>query len=206
MLQQQSVVEIEMQLTDKNRLKFLLFLVGLGGMIPLALLGVRLIAQFITYFQQGADPASIFHGHALVIPAPEDARWLSFEDVTGVMPTQGQQEELLSAYWMAWQALSRAHQTGDITDLATYWAGAAYDQAQAAVNSAQRRAFIHTAHQLKLTFFSEDGSIAAFEDTGFTWEQTPNSGPVTLSASAAVVMTLDQGFWRIRQITLTFRR
>jgi hypothetical protein len=188
---------------SKVHAKFLFFLLGIAVAVPLVVLLISLIGQFLAYFQQGANPASIFRGHELVIPKREEARWLPFEGYDGAEPSQVEQDEILAGYRDAWLALTRAHETGDTTDLLTYWAGDAYRQVLSAVNPKQPMQQKDTGHRLRLTFFSDDGSIVAFEDDNFTLQQTIGKDTLKLTASASVIMTLDNGFWRIRTLVLT---
>lgn len=190
---------------SKVRAKFFIFLVALGIMIPLALLGVALTGQFVFFFQQGANPASIFHGNELILPEPAQARWLPLTGYGGSTPSQAQAEELLAAYWEAWTALERSHLTGDTSNLLTHWAGDAYQQALQAVDPADHVQMTHSSHQLRLTFFSDDGSVAAFDDLNFLVEYTTAGSTTSLNASASIVMTLDTGFWRIRSLTVAYR-
>ncbi|GAB4530052.1 MAG: hypothetical protein OHK0046_50390 [Anaerolineae bacterium] len=189
-------------MNTKARLKFGIFVLGLGALVPAALLALSLLTQFITAFQKGADPASIFRGHILIIPEPEQAQWVSWDAAEGENPSQAEREEMIAAYWQAWEALDRAYQTGDTGDLATYWAGAAYEHALAGIPMEQRQSVSHSGHRLHLTFFAEGGSVAAFKDQGFSITYNPNGD--LLRASAEVVMTLDQGFWRVRSIQLNY--
>src|SRR5579872_6079369 len=142
---------------SKNNAKFAIFVVGL--MISLIAGGIGLwgVAQFVVAFQQGADPASIFHGATLIVPQEKQARWLPDSPSTGTSPSDGQREELIAAYWQAWQGLDRAQQTGDVSDLATYWAGNAFKEIQID----PKRHFQQTdlGHKLTLTFFSDDGTV-----------------------------------------------
>ncbi len=191
-------------MTDKARLKFGVFVIGVLVAVPLSVAAVSLLAQFITHFQQGADPASIFRGHTLTLPATDEARWDVFAADVARQPSRPEQEEIITAYWLAWEALIRAHQTGDTSDLTTYWSGAAYEQGEMAIDPERPFFQTHTGHVLQLTFFSEDASVAAFSDIEFMLTMEAGHTPIEVTASAQVVMTLDNGFWRVRSITLTY--
>lgn len=193
-----------MNMSGKARLKLMIFVGVTAAAIPLGVLVMIVLSQFVAYFQQGADPASIFRGHALIIPQPEEARWVIVDDAEGESLRRAEQEQILAAYWSAWAGLSRAHQTGDISDLPTYWAGAAYDQAIAGVLSDSTLRLAHGGHQLSLTFFSDDRSVVAFEDERFILDYHYEGYIISVQASASVVMTQDQGFWRVRQIAIRF--
>jgi hypothetical protein len=185
---------------DKTRLKQGIALGGVLVGVPLLLLAFLGLSNFIASFNQGADPASIFRGHALVIPAPDQARYVPNADFRGRTPTQAQREELLSAYWRGWEALARAGQTGDPADLPTYWAGSALAFAREAVTDGSLVVVASRGHQVRLTYLSGDGSLATLVDDGFTLE-TP-VGPRTVTATAT--LTLDNGFWRVRQLRLDY--
>ncbi|MFN8529676.1 MAG: hypothetical protein U0670_13790 [Anaerolineae bacterium] len=185
----------------KNRVKFWIFAVGLLMMIPAALFGFAALSSFIAAFNTGADPASIFRGHSLYIPTPEQAQWINTEP-EGNAPTEIELEELIAAYWQAWDALSQAYRTGDLSDLPTYWAGSALDHARNA--AANETTITYSGHRLTLEFFSDDSSIAVIRDEGFAYSLIDKSGTFELTATAECVLTLDSGFWRIRQYTVNF--
>jgi hypothetical protein len=191
-------------MNGKARLKFSLFLFGSGLSLVIGLAIIALVTQFVAYFQQGANPASIFRGHSLYIPRESEARW-QISDSDGKIPTPAERDEIIAAYWAAWDALGRAAQTGDTSDLLTGWAGSAYEQSLAGIDPAVRLTQLHSGHSLVLRYLSSDGSVVAFDDQSFTLTQERDGTEVTLTVSASVVMTLDQGFWRIRQITLEYR-
>lgn len=192
--------------------KFGLFVVGLAlaGLVGLA--GFSLLTRFVTAFNQGADPASIFRGNTLSIPATDEARWrtLTPMDETSAVPSAVEREQVLAAYWDAWNVLDRAHQTGDPSDVATRWAGGAHEQVLASMDPARPMTQAHGGHTLDLTYFSDDGSVIAFEDVSFVLTQTVRIAATgeeqreKVCVSASVVMTADQGFWRVRTIRLRY--
>jgi len=188
----------------KARVKFLLFLVGVAVFALFVLAALVLSGRFIAAFRQGADPASIFRGHSLIIPEVDEARWLAFDPSLDDLPKMAEQEEIIAAYWSAWEALGRAHLTGDISDLPTYWGGAAYSNALSSIDPDRDLTQTHSDHKLRLVFYSPDRSVIAFEDENFTITQATETTTLTLEATASVVMTNDQGVWRIRQMTLHY--
>lgn len=188
----------------KARIKFGIFLVGIMVAVVVGIVGLFSLSNFIVYFQQGADPASIFRGHSLIIPLSDQVRWLPSRGLDGKEPKQSEREEMIAAYWQAWLSLERAHLTGDTSDLSTYWAGSAYDFAVDSISPTGQTVFATEDHAIELTFYSSDGSVIALKDRLFSMTQTINQTPITMRASATLVMTLDQGFWRIRQITLSY--
>lgn len=187
---------------SKTRAKMLIFLVALPVAGAMALLGLRGVAEFMAAFQQGANPASIFRGAQLIIPAADEARWLPDAPDTIAAPSDAERDELIAAYWQAWRALERAYETGLADDLPTYWAGAAFTQIWLADAHELRQT--DSGHKLQLTFFSDDGTIAGFDDVDFQLTQSVDGNAIVAQATASVVMTQDNGYWRVRQITIGF--
>lgn len=185
----------------KARLKFIIFLVIVTVTLPLTVLMLILLIQFIASFQEGADPASIFRGNELIIPPEDEARWLSYTDVEVRKPSQGQADEIIAAYWEAWEAYRRAYATGDRSDLLTYWAGEAYHFVYNAIDPEVSVELSHTSHILTLNFYSDDRSVVHLNDTFIL---TYHQSDVTMKVSAEAIMTLDEGFWRVRLISLKF--
>lgn len=192
-------------MNTKARLKMVFFAMFVAVAAPVGLASITLLTSFIASFQQGADPASIFHSHSLAIPTAYEAQWLSLPQHIDMQPSQAEQEAIISAYWLAWEAIEQAYATRDTSDLKTYWAGSAYQSILTNMDSDERLSLGQTHHQLHLRFFSADGTVAAFQDEGFKILQTVSSLSFKLEASASVVMTLDQGFWRVRYITLQYK-
>lgn len=192
-------------MNTKARLKLVFFAFFMAVAAPIGLASIMLLTSFIASFQQGADPASIFHGHSLTIPAAYEAQWLSLPQDIDIRPSQAEQEEIISAYWLAWEAIEQAYATRDTSDLKTYWAGSAYQSILTNMDSDERLSLGQSRHRLHLRFFSADGTVVAFQDEGFKILQTVGSLTFDLDASASVVMTLDQGFWRVRYITLQYK-
>lgn len=188
-------------MSAKNQAKLVLFLLVALVSLPIAWFGLRAFASFITYFNQGADPASIFRGNVLRLPQNQQARWLDFHIIQGELPTSAQREELLAAYWGAWQAYERAIQTDNASDLATYWASAAYERTLVALGAGARQLSTDQ-HHLRLRFFSRDGSVAQIESLfrlRYTDDQRVQH---TLRLNAILTLSLDKGFWRIHQLSL----
>jgi hypothetical protein len=190
-------------MTSKSRTKFLIFLIFSAVAIPASMVMLSLLAQFVAAFQQGADPASIFRGHRVIVPEETQARWIPGTVLDTV--ARGEREEIISTYWLAWEALSRAYQTGDTSDLVTYWAGSAYEQVMQGMQSNPPNQLFHSWHQLDLIFISDDASVVVLTDHDFLLQQDWQGTTITLSATAEITLTLDNGFWRIRNINLQYQ-
>jgi hypothetical protein len=178
---------------SKNRIKLAIFLAAVPVALLVLLLIFRALGGLIALFNTGANPASIFRGAELTLPQAGQARWIPDTGDTGNTMSDAQREAVLAAYWGGWAALARAYKTGLRTDLATYWAGGAYDGLDLSGSGES------AGHKLRLRYFSDDGTVAALDDVGFTLDPA-----LEIYASASVVMTLDSGYWRIRSITIQF--
>lgn len=155
------------------------------------------LSQFLAFFQQGADPASIFRGHELIIPEESQVVWLTTAPISGVSPSLSQQEELVSAYWDAWLAVSRAYETGLTDDLSTYWALPILETLSNSITTDQN--YQTSNHQLSLIFFSDDRSVTQLQDSFLL-----SVNGIKTSANATVTLTLDTGRWRIRFISIEY--
>lgn len=191
---------------NKSQIKLGLFAIGLISAMVMAFVGFRLLTKFVGAFNEGADPASIFKGHVLVLPDSEQVVWVTTSPQEGRLPSQAQLEEIISAYWLAWESVGRAHFTNDLRDLKTYWAGPAYSQILSGISPDVRTDFVTHNHKLFLNYFSDDGSVVVFRDESFFVRRTIEDSNINirLQASAQIIMTLDQGFWRIRHITIDY--
>ncbi len=189
---------------SKLQVKFLIFLGGAALLIPLAFVGFSLLSNFITEFNRGAVPASIFHGDSLYIPTPDQAVWLPDPaDYHAMQPSATEREEVIGTYWEAWEALARACMTGNGAALATYWAGGAFQQVKPITNCAKNTTMTHQSHRLQLQFFSDDGTVVAFTDNDFQTSYSTSGVTDILQNDAVITMTLDTGVWRVRQITIS---
>ncbi|MEL6307643.1 MAG: hypothetical protein AAFV98_04505 [Chloroflexota bacterium] len=181
----------------KTRTKIAIAVIMMPILIGGALVALGALSEFLSRFQEGADPSSIFRGHELVIPAEDEAVWLTTAPLSGVSPSRAQQEELIAAYWLAWEALSRAHETGQTDDLSTYWASPVLETIREGITEGQH--YITREHELSLLFFSDDRSVAQLEDT---FSVTIND--IDMTAHATVTLTLDTGRWRIRFLDIEY--
>lgn len=181
----------------KTRTKIIIAVLFAPLLVLIALGLFSGLSAFLSSFQQGADPASIFRGHTLTIPTEDEAIWLSTAPLQGVSPSRAQQEELIAAYWEAWQALSRAHETGLTDDLSTYWASPVLETIREGIHAGEQ--YDTRAHSLSMLFFSDDRSVAQLQDS---FVVTVNG--IELTAEATITLTLDTGRWRIRMLTLNY--
>ena len=188
----------------KSQVKFIIFIFAIIIFVPLFGFTFSRVTGFVTSFQQGADPASIFRGHTLIVPEPEQAVWLPFAEDEGNPPTLAQSEEIIAAYYDGWEAVSRSYFTRDTTDLLTYWGGAAYESVLADITNPAITSQRHIGHHLELGFFSIDDSVIGFTDKRFWLTREIGGIEIEVQATAEVIMTNDNGWWRIRSLTIFY--
>lgn len=166
------------------------------------------IAQLEAAFTRGANPAT-----ALNLPPTAaddvhaDLQWLPDSADTGRDMDATTRRDVGLAYARAWKELNQAYVAVDPLGLQNYWTKPALTIAEQAVNDAARQGVTITqanlAHRLKLRFYSDDGSIAAFSDTGAHIVQIIGDDALTRPiatetvASYDVLMVLHEGGWKI---------
>lgn len=171
---------------------------------------VWLMSTVMVYFRTGAEwglPAD-FSPNALLEYAPR-ANWVQAVPVFGEAPDTFQLQQIERGYLEAWQALNLALRTRDTTILKDHFAETVRPELQQLI-SQQEGYWIEQAdlsHRLSLHTFALDKQLAAFQDRGVRikkriiaqeGEQYIYSG--VQSADFDVVMTLDDGKWRIRHL------
>ena len=165
--------------------------------------------QLVAYFQQGADPASALN----IVPNrpidwPIELTWQPDSADSGRKMEPFTREQIESAYTRAWLQWRFSYQKGEPHGLKTYFVGPALEAVQQSVLTAQASHWqieqVDTRHNLKLRFYSADGSIVSFTDSHVQLAQlVTDSKGQTLSSNETtsvyeVVMLLDDGNWRVR--------
>ncbi len=187
------------------RAKFLgvqvLILVG----IVIAFSGLLVAAKVVYDSSTGADSASAYH-QVQAVPADAD-QLVAWTKDAWTRPRQlepATRTALSAAYVRAWAALGRYESTGDSAALEDTFSGPARQLALQTPRSGQVATW-DTSHRLQLTFYALDGATAAFTDTDAelvrTIAETGGQETVVLSQeNYDVVMVLEDGYWRVRQL------
>ncbi|MDZ8200415.1 hypothetical protein RZO50_02745 [Microbacterium sp. SSW1-59] len=181
--------------------------IAVGLLVALVVAGVLVIGQagaIIQLFGSGADTEDALHevdavptlADELVVWEPDAwTRERVLEPATRV--------ELESAYVRAWAALGVHQSTGEIDAVDDTFSGQARDNVLAVPADADT-ALWTTGHRLTLTFYSRDGSIAAFDDAGahVVREVSTAAGTTIIDTIEpySVVMVLEDGYWRVQQL------
>ncbi|TFD30674.1 hypothetical protein [Cryobacterium cryoconiti] len=110
---------------------------------------------------------------------------------------------IAASYIRAWAAIGRFQSTGETPAVIDTFSGAAR-RAVLELPSTGPSATWDLRHSLELEFYSLDGATVAFQDQGARIARTVGTGEsetVILSQETYdVVMVLEDGFWRIRQL------
>lgn len=172
------------------------------------------IANLLAYFERGADPASALN---IVPNIPPDLAvkrdWLPDDADTGRKLEPFTRTQIEGAYLRAWLQWNLSLLRGEPYGLKTYFVGPALASVSNSISDAKthgwRVAQADTMHQLRLHFYSADGSIVAFTDQNALVAQLIRdaAGDVVFTGDTrstyAVVMLLEDGNWRVRHLVRT---
>lgn len=170
---------------------------------------VQQIGRLITYFQEGADPASALNIQPnKPLDWPIDLTWRPDINQSGRPLDPLTRSQIESVYIRAWLQWHFSYTKGEPFGLGTYFTGPALAAIEESVTTASEQglsvAQTDTRHDLELTFYSADGSIVAFTDhqANVMRMVSDETGEWVFSAETTatydVVMLVDKGRWRIR--------
>ena len=192
---------------DVKRLKMLVA----ATLAALGLIGVavalRQAGQAEVRSNTGADPASAFHEP---IRAPvellEVLRWRPDPERDGRKMEPRTRRFITETYANGWSALDRAGR-GDVgAPINEYFSAAALDAARQAIADGKRIpiAISQLGQELELTFYSDDGSVVAFDVPVADIVRVVGIGQQAVVVPSIerlkVVMLLEDGNWRIQQM------
>lgn len=174
---------------------------GLIAAVGCGVLGLLALFGLVTYRAgTGADPADAFHE----IPQVPDAfvglvTWLPDEPLDRAMePTTRRSIE--STWVRSWSRLDIARQTGVTDGLETWFQGALLDQVEHAVATRPASSLSQREHQLRVRFYSLDGSIVGLSAVS-DLERTVGTGePFRSIDTFDVVLLLSDGNWRLHSV------
>ncbi len=171
---------------------------------------VWLIGMVLSYFKTGAEwgyPDN--YAYKTLLKNAPDAHWVNTTPLYGLKPDSFQLNEIETAYLEAWQALNLCHRSKETTLLKDHFAENLWSKLDALVYD-QEDHLLQQAdleHQLDLHTFALDKQLVAFKDWGVRLKKNIHeieSGRLVYSgiqpSNYEVVMTLDDGRWRIRHM------
>lgn len=170
-------------------------------------LALRQIDAAIVRSSQGADPASAFHE---AVKAPVELLqvmpWLPDPPRDGRPMEPGTRQSITEAYASAWSALDRASRGDPGAPIDEYLSGPAQQAAHQAMEDARRQPLSISQLQqaLELTFYSDDGSVVAFNVPEAEIVRIVGIGDTAVVVPTVeflqVVMLLEDGNWRVQQL------
>lgn len=199
---------------NRGRFKIVIWLLIAIAMLLAAALAVRQVAALLAYFQDGADPASALNIEPnKPLDWPVELTWQADGTSSGRALEPVTRDEIEAAYERAWLQWHFSLTKGEPFGLATYFSGPALASIEQGIRDSVASGVTieqaDTRHDLELTFYSADGTIAAFTDHAATVIQLvkDGEGAVLFSAETTstydVVMMIDEGRWRVRHMLRT---
>jgi len=191
---------------ESRKLKRLVAQVVLLAGALLALGAILVATHVVSFSSTSADPGSALH---VVAELPPEA-----DALVSWAPDVWNQERVLepatrialeAAYVRAWAALGVFQATGSSTAVVTMFSGPARLDALAIPAGAPIGTW-SVAHRLQLEFYALDGATVGLTDIGAHLARAIGSGAsesvVDSAETYSVVMVLEDGYWRIRQLRL----
>ena len=189
-----------------------LLLVSFIGVNALILMG---IGSVIAYLNTGAERSSILHlGMELEQVYLPSVNWSPLENEGRKMPEQTL-SDIEEDYLKAWYVRSVALKNNDPYGLDDYYTDSMRTKLRAMIrDNATRNITINSTtinHELHLDFYSADGKLVSFTDSGVTGIHELFEGQELVyryrdSTTYRVVMLLEDGFWRIRHLQALEKR
>ena len=190
---------------NKNIYRALLILSFIG----LNLLIVFAIGQIITYLNTGADKSKMLN-LSLKSESSYKPHLIWSDTLNPSRPLEKPtQKRVAQDYLNAWYVREVALATNEFKGIEDYYSQSARDKFEELLNhNIQAQTQIEGTslnHNLKLEFYSADGQFISFKDQNVHESQRIFSAgnmvlQQTIEASYRVIMLLEDGFWRIRQL------
>jgi hypothetical protein len=195
----------------RRHLKRLVWLAIIGGALAAFFGAVMGASQIITFFNSGADRATALN-LVPAIPPDLESRVVWLEDRTSDGKVRSidpyTKEQLTGAYLRAWAQWNVSYELGIPYGLATYFSGPLLNQITQSITNTVASGWSlqqsNAGHRLQLTFYSDDGNVAVFTDSGlrliqqFTHVESGERFITEDLATYHVGMVIENGNWRIR--------
>ena len=166
-------------------------------------LGVVGISNLLAHFKTGADQTNIYDlGLNLLENHNPEIKWLPDDSDIGGDINEYLREEISDSYSDAWGILNLSMAEGRDLGLRENFTERKTRIIQEAITSSQPVYRSDLKHLLKLHFISLDRQVVSFSDHKAISEITTLNNKVIYSdtSSYQVVMTLDDGKWRINKM------
>jgi hypothetical protein len=195
------------RIQDVKRLKMMLAAtLAMLGVLGVAL-ALRQAGEAELRATTGANPASAFHEP---VRAPIELlsvmRWRPDPERNGRPMEPRTRQFITETYANAWSALDRAGRGDPEAPIKEYFSASALDAATKAIADGKRvtNAISQLGQELELTFYSDDGSVVAFDAPIADIVRVVGIGQeavvVPTIERLKVVMLLEDGNWRVQQL------
>ena len=166
-------------------------------------LGVAIVSNLLAHFKTGADQVNIYDlGLNLLDDHQPEIKWLPDDkDIAGEI-NEYLRQEITEAYSDAWGILNLSMAEGRDLGLIENFTESKTRLIQEAITSPQSVYRSDLKHLLKLHFISLDRQVVSFSDLSAVSTITTFENRVSYSDTSIynVVMTLDDGKWRINKL------
>lgn len=198
----------------KHRLKLIIWAaLVLAGILALVV-ALRMLGEIVSSTGKGADPGTALNIVPNVPPSLSvSLSWMADDSSTGRSLDPNTRDQIAGAYLRALLHLDESLRGGDARQLMAGFTGPALESARAAQRAAtangRRIVRAEQAHELELTFYSADGSVAALRDRDVPIVEVsvgPDGRVEQVAESVAdydVIMTIVEGNWLVRHLTRT---
>lgn len=186
-------------------------IIKLGVLLAVAvvvLVGLLLVGEVLDRVTRSSETEDVFTDAAEV---PSDlldtVSWLP--DPPELVREMEPETRLdLTETWLrAWSQFSVVADTGDTVGLEVYFAGSALDALRAAAPEMAGRSLEQLSHELRVDFYSADGSIVALEAPATrvrrrVWDDRASGSAVWEETTERyeAVLVLEDGNWRVRHL------
>lgn len=165
------------------------------------------VGQLMAYLNEGADPASIYHGASeLDAPYTPKVQWMETPQPGRTMEP-ATQAKIQQDYLRSWYVLNRALTENNPLWLEGHYTDTQREKLSAMMAEQSDRNFhvsqITLAHQLSVDLYSEDGQLVVLTDTDvdqYVRLEQPGKAPISTRTLSTykVVLLLEDGTWRVR--------
>lgn len=196
---------------SKQRVKQLIWMILIFSSMASIVLVLIGLGRLVLHVSSGADPATALN---LVPDVPVDLddrlTWRpDHPDTTSLRPLEPPtRRQIEGAYLRAWAQLDISYAVDQPHGLRTYFTGPALDALSNTLSETVDNGWVvdrsSVAHELELTFYSDDGSVVTFTDHKHRLVQRLRHAEANVdevideTGRYEVLMLLEDGNWRIR--------
>lgn len=188
----------------RSRVKPIVTATAITGLIATALIAIFLGARVVEAVSTEARSVASLNELPEVPEGIEGvAEWLPDLWARERVMEPATRVSIESAYLRAWTSLNAYQTTGSTSVVTDSFSGVLRDRVRN-ITPDLSTSTVSIRHNLELTFYALDGATVALRDVGAQFVRTTLSGDAPLvvlsQESFDVVMVLEDGYWRVRQL------